>query len=153
MEVYDLDALVRDSKQDDLYNFFDKTYIDLQGVEFDEYIVQQDEEMRIDLICHRIYTSTDQIGFLLNFNGIENPLNIIQGDIIRFVAIGEIDSFKSTVANTETILEGVANADKSSRKDPSRKEFIEQGYTLPPNFNQTPQLPVQLVSNSLLIRS
>lgn len=153
MEVYDLSILARDFKQDDLYDLFNKTYIDFKGVQFDEYIVQQDEEMRMDLICYRIYSSTEYIGFLCNYNGIENPLNVMQGDIIKYVDISDIDSFKYSLVKSEQVKQEILNADKGSRKDPTRKEFVEQGYSLPPNFNDTPQAPVQLVGDTLLIRS
>jgi hypothetical protein len=87
MIAYDLDILVRDYTQDDLYNLFNKTYVEFTLPNTSEYIVQQDEEMRIDLICYRIYDSTEYVAFLLNFNGIENPLNVMPGDLIKYVDI------------------------------------------------------------------
>ena len=151
MIAYDLDILVRDYTQDDLYNLFNKTYVEFTLPNTSEYIVQQDEEMRIDLICYRIYDSTEYVAFLLNFNGIENPLNVMPGDLIKYVDIADIESYKYNKVNTEQVKQDILSIDKGSRKDPNRKEFLEQGYSLPPTFNEEPSTGLQIIGNTLFI--
>ena len=153
MEIYDLDILRRDAKQEDLYDLFNKTYVQFAGIESEDYVVQPDEEMRIDLISFRLYQTTEYAYFLLNFNHIDNPLNIMQGDIIKYVDVSDIDAFKNALVLSEQIQQEILSASKATRKDMSRKEFVEQGYSLQPNFRETPQSPVQLIGSSLVISS
>jgi len=153
MKLYDIENLSRDPNQDDLYNLFNKTYIDYPAAQSTNYVVDQDEEMRMDLISFRIYGSVDYVDFLCNFNQIDNPLNIMPGDIIKYVELTDVTSFNNKDTNVEEVRKGLLNSNKSTRKDPNRKQFVEQGYSLPPNFLETPQAPVRLDGNVLVIGS
>jgi len=151
MKLYDIENLSRDPNQDNLYDLFNKTYIDFPAAQSTEYVVEKDEEMRMDLISFRIYGSVDYVDFLCNFNQIDNPLNIMMGDVIKYVELPDIVSFNNKDVNVEEVRRGLLNANKSTRKDPNRKQFVEQGYSLPPNFLETPQAPVRLDGNILVI--
>lgn len=153
MKVNDIENLSRDPNQGDLYDLFNKTYIDYPSSSFSEYVVEQDEEMRLDLVCFRLYGTVDHVDFLCNVNQIDNPLNIMAGDIIKYVDITEIPSFTYEGVKEEEVRRGLLNANKSSRKDPNRKQFVEQGYSLPPNFLETPQAPIKFEGNVLVIGS
>jgi hypothetical protein len=153
MKLYDIEKLTRDPNQDDLYNLFNKTYIDYPVAQSTNYVVDQDEEMRMDLISFKIYGSVNYVDFLCNFNQIDNPLNIMQGDIIKYVELTEIVLFNNVDTNVEEVRKGLLNSNKSTRKDPNRKQFVEQGYSLPPNFLETPQAPVRIDGNVLVIGS
>lgn len=153
MKLNDIEILSRDPNQEDLYDLFNKTYIDYPAAQSDEYVVDQDEEMRMDLVSFRIYGSVDYVDFLCNFNQIDNPLNVMSGDVIRYIELTEIPLFKYEGAKEDEVRRGLLNANKSSRKDPNRKQFVEQGYSLPPNFLETPQAPVRFEGNVLVIGS
>ena len=153
MKLNDIENLSRDPNQGDLYDLFNKTYIDYPLASSSEYVVEQDEEMRLDLISFRLYGSVNYVGFLCNINQIDNPLNVMPGDILKYVDITEVPSFNYEGVKDEEIRKGLLNANKSSRKDPNRKQFVEQGYSLPPNFLETPQAPVRFEGNVLVIGS
>lgn len=152
MEIWDITELKRDDKQDKLYNLFDSTInkpTDLTGLE--QHLVTEDEEMRIDLVCYRIYGSTKEISLLLSINDITNPLNIKAGDMIRYLPSGSTDTYKSSPQDEGITTEVVAANDKGTRKDPNREEFEKNNYTLPPNLQETPRPPFELVGDRVII--
>lgn len=155
MLINDIEKLSRDPRQGDLYDLFNKTYIDFPGAKFSQYVVDQDEEMRLDLICFRIYGNVEHLGFLCNFNQIDNPLNIKQGDIINYIEVTEIKLFENEDVKNEDVKKRLLNSNKSSRKDPNRQTFIESESSLPPNFKQEPlaSITVDPVTNILKISS
>ncbi len=151
MLIKDLDELKVDTKQNGLYNLFALTYNEVTDVKIQTYIVQPEDEMRMDLVSFNIYESIDHVDFLCNFNSIDNPLNVKQGDIINYVSIDTIDAFIASEPNDDEIRQGLLNANKAKRKDSKRQEFVENDFTLPPTFSDIPQPGVQIVGNSLLI--
>jgi hypothetical protein len=151
MKLGDLEVLSRDANQSDLYNLFTKTYIDFPLTSAKDYIVSQDEEMRMDLISYRIYDDVKYVDFLCNFNQIDNPLNVMAGDIIRYVNAEEISFFKNEEAQNEEVKRKLLNANKATRKDPSRKTFVDEGFTLPPNFLPEPKKPINFEGNTMII--
>jgi len=164
MKLNDIEKLPRDLKQDNLYDLFTKTYIDFPSTQASEYIVDRDEEMRMDLISYRIYGNANFVDFLCNFNQIDNPLNIKQGDKIRYIDSEQIALFSYDQVAPEIQKKGLLNVNKASRKDPARQQFVEdgynlkdeltrQGYSLPPNFKDAPTQPVRIVENTLTITS
>ena len=94
MKLYDLEKLVRDDRQDNLYNFFDPTFQFAVGLSYKQFVVGPEQAMRIDLVCFEIYKTVDQVDFLLDLNNIDNPLNIMEDDIIIYAAEGAIDEFR-----------------------------------------------------------
>jgi len=151
MVLNDLDILARDPNQSDLYNLFTKTYVDFPRANAKEYVVDQDEEMRMDLISYRIYNDVKYVDFLCNFNQIDNPLNVMPGDVIRYVTPEEVTLFKNEEAQVEDVQRKLLNANKSTRKDPSRKTFVEEGFSLPPNFLPEPKKPINFEGNIMVI--
>jgi hypothetical protein len=75
------------------------------------------------------------------------------GDVIKYVELPDIVSFNNKDVIVDEIKSGLLNSNKSTIKDPNRKQFVEQGYSLPPNFLETPQAPVRLDGNVLVIGS
>jgi hypothetical protein len=151
MELYDITSLSKDIGQDDLYNLFALTYQQPANIPTEDYTVTPEEEMRIDLISQNIYSSVDYADFLLDLNSIDNPLNIKSGDIIKYTSVDRIGDSRSSSAIDASTREIILNNNKSTRKDPNRKNYIDQGYSLPPNFLQNPTPPIQIVGSSLVI--
>jgi hypothetical protein len=151
MEIFGISSLTRDVKQNNLYDLFIKTYEDNTDVPFGQYTVKVEDTMRIDLVCQKIYNTTEHIDFLLSYNSIDNPLNIKEGDILYYVSPELIDEFTSEEPAQEEAKKLLTNPAKATRKDPTRQSFIEQGYTLPPNFLDVPQAPVRVEGDSLVI--
>jgi len=152
MEIWDLTELKRDDKQNKLYDLFAETQRRPGNLDqYDQYIVQEDEEMRIDLVCNRIYGNVDKVGFLLFLNEISNPLNIRKGDVIRYANQSGLDNFKVSPQDENVVPEILAKVDKSTRKDPNREEFEKNNYTIPPNLQETPTPPFQIRGDTVII--
>ena len=124
------------------------------------YTVQKYEEMRIDSVMLSIYpdyyavlSDTDVI---LYINGIDNPLNIVEGMTIKYPAYESLDSFRVFLVdskagkNIRNIL-AVANPNKSTRKDSARQKFVENDYLLPPVVLGAPKDPVRTGDGTILI--
>ena len=61
----------------------------------DKYVVQQGEEMRIDLVMMSIYDDVSilkSMDVLLFINNIDNPLNVMVGDVIYYPPLSVLDS-------------------------------------------------------------
>jgi hypothetical protein len=152
VEFWDLDKLVRDENQDNLYDMFAPTFMDKGNYQFEEHIVTRDEEMRIDLVCFNIYGDVDQVPFLMNFNKITNPLNIKENDIIRWCNKDVLQEFRQS-PEAEAVIQKISGVNKSTRKDPNRQKFVENDFALPPNLLETPQSSINVVGDRLIIGS
>ena len=104
-----------------------------------EYEVQKGEEMRLDLVMQSIYNDAytyKDVDIILYLNGIDNPLNIREGQKIRYININEFDSFRYVELGGEksgsTIRSILGAPNKTTRVDSNRTKFLESGYTLPP---------------------
>jgi hypothetical protein len=151
MKLYDLYKLIRDTKQNNLYNFFDPTFKMNIGINLREHIVAPEEEMRIDLVCNNIYNSIEQVDFLLDLNDIDNPLNIMEGDQILYASVTAIPEYRVKTIDNNNARAKLLNANKSSRKDDNRKKYLDESYVLPPTFVETPEAPVKISNNQIVI--
>ena len=151
MKLYDLDKLIRDTKQDNLYNFFDPTFKMNIGINLQQHVVAPEEEMRIDLVCNNIYNSIEQVDFLLDLNDIDNPLNIMEGDQILYASVTAIPEYRVKTIDNNNARAQLLNANKSSRKDDNRKKYLDESYVLPPTFVETPEAPVKILNNQIVI--
>jgi hypothetical protein len=138
MKIYDIDTLVKDSAGN--YDLTQLTFqTDFNSLRYQQYEVQQGEEMRIDLVCQSIYGNTDYVDILLNVNSIDNPLNIQRGTILVYPT-GNIDSLRYSDPKKNTNVEILGNSNKQQRKDVNRKKYVENKLTLPPTIlNQSTQ--------------
>jgi len=138
MKIYDIDTLVKDSSGN--YDLTQLTFqTDFNSLRYQQYEVQQGEEMRIDLVCQSIYGNTDYVDILLNVNSIDNPLNIQRGTILVYPT-GNIDSLRYSDPKKNTDVEILGNSNKQQRKDVNRKKYVENRLTLPPTIlNQSTQ--------------
>jgi hypothetical protein len=142
--------------QDGFSDLFPSTFVFNTNIGLSEYTTTRDDVMRIDLILQRIYeiepneTSIylDQIDVLLYINNIENPLNIVEGMVIRYPSdIGQLDQFRVADINNDLneqskVKDQLVFPRKTTRKDNNRQKFIDDGYALPPVVLDTPRNPV-----------
>jgi hypothetical protein len=131
MEIFDIDTLTKDSSGN--YNLNQTTFeLILTGaVRFGSYEVQKGEEMRIDLVCNSIYQNIEYCDILLNVNNIDNPLNIKEGSVILY-PINDIDILRYSAPDNVDINKVLANSNKATRKDQSRKQYAENNLNQPP---------------------
>lgn len=156
MNLYDLLILKLDTNQTDpnistgLYDLIEPTFI-LKDFPRFEMTVTSEQEMRIDLISDAIYKSVDYADLILNINSIDNPLNIKAGDIIQYIPIEQLDSYRiapNTTANNRRIL---LSPNKSSKKDINRQQYVEDNYQLPPTFLENTGSPVSTSGTRIVI--
>ena len=151
MKIYDIDNLFTSNQQlatsvasgveinDSLYDLFQPTFQMMPNYNIIESTVLPENEMRIDLVTNNIYNTTEYLDFLLSFNDIDNPLNIMEGDIIFHTDFQNIENFRVKTSQSTNARNTLLNANKVTKIDPNRQSFVEQGYSLPPTFNETPQ--------------
>jgi hypothetical protein len=105
------------------------------NVELYTYIVQTGEEMRLDLIMSSIYGDDESIlkdmDIILYINNIDNPLNISAGDIIYYPLVEKLSIYRyiyELPSNSDgSIKEILSTPNKTTKKDNSRKSFVENG--------------------------
>jgi len=151
MKIHDLEALKRDTGQQELYNLFDKTYASA-GLGTDLHVVMPDEEMRIDLICYRIYSSTDHVDLILNMNNILNPLSIMAGDVLTYPTETNLQQYKVTPPVAPEARGSLLTPQRANIKDPRRQDFIENNYQLAPTMLPSPVSPVVVGRNEVFIK-
>lgn len=151
MKFYNLDRLIRDSKQDNLYNLYDPTFKLVFGINLRQFVVGPEQVMRMDLVCNEIYKSVNQLDFLCDLNNIDNPLNIMEGDIILYPTIEAINEYRITIVDNNDARAKLLNANKSSKKDNNRQKYVEQNFALPPTVKQIPEAPVKIENGQIVI--
>ena len=115
------------------------------------YRVQKGEEMRIDLISETLYRDIDDIDILCYINNIDNPLNFKEGEVILYPSKDSLDDMRltdSTLTDEEDITQVPS---KQTRKDPKRKQYIDNNRKLPPNQLPEKLDPINLDSNEIII--
>lgn len=125
----------------------------------EEYIVQDIEEMRFDLIIKSIYEDKMYYEFLdviLYINNIDNPLNVISGQKILYPPKESLDLFRINIDSTELLGDDKnskisGNHSKVNRVDKNRADFINNNYTLNPVQSWDNQSSVTLDGNDLVI--
>jgi hypothetical protein len=125
------------------------------------YVVQEWEEGRIDLVMDSIYGSDinkhSDADVILYINGIDNPLSIRRDMQISYPADPNmIYMFRTgqeinTLDGPDDITKQLGVPNKTTRTDPNRKNFVDNGYSLPPTVNPTPSAPVKLNDTSIVV--
>lgn len=134
-------------------SFFYNTKIQLLS-----YVVQRTEEMRIDLVMQSMYGdgyNFEDLDVILYINGIDNPLNIREGATLLYPGISDIDYFryyeKGNYTENKKITEKLSVPNKTTRKDSSRENFVNSGYSLPPVVLQETKPPVRVSADKIII--
>lgn len=148
---------IRREKNTKLYNLLDPNLI-WSSQEFGIYEVKEEEFMRPDLLMKSLYdtTSTEDLDIILYINDIDNPLCIRVGMPIYFpVNSKDLEFFrydlKSGDLSENNIKKQLIVPNKSTRKDSARKDYLENGYSLPPTVLDKPKEPVRIEGNNILI--
>jgi len=122
-----------------------------------EYTVQKDEDMRIDLVMESIYGDISyykDVDIILYINGIDNPLNIMEGQIIKYPNVGDLPYFRYTENGEtpdDTIKNALAVVNKSTRVDKNRSKFVENDYSLPPILLTKADPPVTINVDKIIV--
>jgi hypothetical protein len=151
MFLYDINRLVRDIRQDNLYDLFEPTFKSRNGFQMQTYLVTKSDEMRIDVISNEIYGTPNESDVLLSINGIDNPLNIKEGDSIMYVDYETLQEYRVETIDNKEASNRLLNANKSTRKDTNRKNYVESGLVLTPTVQEVPQPPVRIENTQIVI--
>jgi len=118
MKYYTLENVKRNKNNNNLYDIFNPMLKITDDSNIKSYIVDNQREMRIDLICIDIYGNNDYIDELLYFNGIIDPYSIKSGDIIYYIdnikIIRDNYNYDNDINKTEINLPTYAKGDYKS---------------------------------------
>jgi hypothetical protein len=158
MDIKSLHQGIKLNPNTGLYNLFTPTFVFNTSVKLNEYTVNESEEMRIDLVFSNMYSIEmsmmsnyyQDIDVILYINNIDNPVNIKEGMILNYPEVDSIYKFRyiaPTTINDVSIIKqlGTPNLpNKTTRKDTSRQNYIENDYSLSPVVLDTPREPVRI---------
>jgi hypothetical protein len=156
MKLHSISNLVVDDNQQSidksgpLYDLTTQTFRWVTGLNISSHTITRDEEMRMDLVSYNLFSTTDYLDILMDFNDIDNPLNIMQDDVIFYVSPETFDMYKvypQTMATNKILL----NQNKANIKDNARVNYIENNYQLAPTFLDTPKSPISYSNGKITI--
>jgi hypothetical protein len=154
MKFYDIDKLIRDTKQDNLYNLFVPTHKQLQiSQDFPRIRVSEEQTMRLDTFCKINLQTDDYVDSICNINDIDNPLNLMAGDSLVVPTVDQMMRFKVDVVTVENARDTLQDAEKTTKVDPNRVNYVQQKYSLTPTMIDVPSDPVQVNGNQIRIGS
>lgn len=147
MELTNLNKLKRDNSG--LYDLFVATYKHVVDVPFFEYVVNSDEEMRVDLVSKSIYDSVNYTEFILDYNNIDNPLNIKAGDTIVYISLDYIESTIVAIHEADYVPKRAAVI--LNNIDSSREEYNNNNGVLTPTTKRTPNRSVTINGDTIKV--
>ena len=123
--------ILRDPKQDNLYNLFQKNIMITKNLVVYPYLVPREFEMRFDRISNDIYGSPNFVEELMILNDIISPYSIKEGQIIYFCDSDNLSSLYTTDITVENKEVNRQNLIKSSQTNRDRQN-LSNDSNLPP---------------------
>jgi len=166
MDIYSLQNQVKFDSNQNLYNLFEPSFVFRNDINMQEYIVSEDDEMRIDIIFKNMYNIDitilsnylKNIDIILFINNIDNPLNIKKGMILNYpISSDDFDSFRYSVSETSSSnditfqLATLNIIDKTTKLDKTRKDYIDNNYSLSPVILSSPRESVRIENGNFII--
>lgn len=151
MEIKDLELLKRDPNQGNLYDLTQDNLKFVPNLPSTYFVISDEEEMRIDLVSYAIYDNVDSVDYLLNLNDIDNPLNIMSGDYIKWISPTQLNSIEINISKVDNVSLGLINTNKKTQVDPSRQTYVSNGYSFPPTFNESGTPPASVSGNTIIL--
>ena len=150
---------VKYSKNLKRYTIEAPAFIYDKNVTLNQYTVQKGEEMRLDLVIKSIYDDDYYYmaaDVLLYINGIDNPLNIKEGQVILYPSFDDSDAFRysNLAAKSDTgrgVQQTMAVPNKTTRVDSNRSKFLSENYSLPPVLLKKSDPPVKLSDTKFIV--
>lgn len=106
-----------------LYDFFEKTMVNDTEIIYSTYVIPEEYNCRLDLVCRHIYGGMEFMEELMTQNGIINPFSIKTGDVLYYsFSVNDLNALyqRDEDINEETkqkILN--INKSKSTTRDPN----------------------------------
>jgi hypothetical protein len=154
MKIVSIDNLKRNI-DNNLVDLVSPSFQYRLGVDLYEYLVQDGEEMRIDLIMQSLNISLEHMDIIMYINNIDNPLNIRKDMIILYPRENDINLFRYIPSKSSGDIEVkdkiTPRPNKTTRKDPNRKKYIDEEYSLPPVVLENPVNHVRIENGNIMI--
>lgn len=151
MTLHNISALVRDDNQGGLFDLTQLTFKipNLPNL-LRPYTVTKEREMKIDLISNDIYNTTVYSDLLLDINDIDNPLNIMSGDVIYYLPSDIFDDNKVSPQNI-VASKILLNQNKVNIKDPNRVSYVENNFQSTPTHLDSSKTPISYKDGKITI--
>lgn len=158
MDIYSLSQLPYNSITN-TFNIYNPQFVSTSNNSLLLYVVQFGEDMRIDLVMLSMYDNDksvlESIDVILFINGIDNPLNIMEGDTLYYPPQEALDSYRyytnENIGNAKNVRNTLAVPNKTTKVDSSRKKFVDNGYSLPPVVLDEAKQPVRIEGDKIVI--
>ncbi len=133
-----------------LYDFNTITWADFQTTRY-TYEATSFDEMRIDLVCREVFGNDENVDFLLNYNNIDNPLNIMENDVIYYTSVQ--DAYKGAYSDIQdsAIANSIILSRRSTKVDPNRTSYVNNNNSLTPTLKSSPGSSVNVVGDKIII--
>jgi hypothetical protein len=115
------------------------------------YTTTNDDNMRLDNISNNLLGDSDLLDLLMFINDYDNPLNVMQGDIIYYCNSESINLFQNNTDTENKLQISLIQNDKSTIVDSNRSKYKNSNYSLPPTINSTPNPGVNISGNNIII--
>jgi hypothetical protein len=158
MDIYSLSQL-NYNQTTRLFNIYYPQFFYTKKESLNTYIVQKGEEMRIDLVMMSMYNDDTlvlpNIDVILFINGIDNPLNIFEGDILYYPQQSALENYRYVFSQGtqpgRNIRKALSVPNKTTKVDSNRKKFIDNGFVLPPVVLDETKSPVRVEGGKIVI--
>jgi hypothetical protein len=158
MDIYSLSQL-NYNETTRLFNIYYPQFFYTKKESLNTYIVQKGEEMRIDLVMMSMYNDDTlvlpNIDVILFINGIDNPLNIFEGDILYYPKQSALENYRYVFSQGtqpgRNIRKALSVPNKTTKVDSNRKKFIDNGFVLPPVVLDETKSPVRVEGGKIVI--
>jgi hypothetical protein len=151
MKLFDLDSLRKDPEQNNLYNLFEPTFRVLQNYQQNIFVADRDCEMRMDIVCDKIFNRVNSLDGILHLNDIDNPLNIMENDTIYFTSEEALNDFKLNEVDKKEIRNQLTNQNKTTKKDKNREKYVEDNFSLPPTVLPQPKSSISFEGDKIVL--
>ena len=130
--------ILRDPKQDYLFDLFQKNIVKTRNIVLIPYVVPREFEMRLDRISNYIFSSPDYVEELMVINDIINPYSVKEGQVLYNCTIDSaayLYTKDELLNNTEDQRQSLINSSQPNRQKQ--------------NLNSNQNLPVTVKSSNL----
>ena len=120
-------------------------------IRYNEYVIQQHEEMRMDNISNMLYSTPDYMDLLLFINDIINPFSLREGQVIYYPIKDDLVKFEYVSEDPTEIQKTFINKSKTKRNDKNRENSNDKEKSLPPTVNERKIEQVKVIGKNIVI--
>ena len=122
--------ILRDPKQDYLFDLFQKNIVFTRNIVLIPYIVPREFEMRLDRISNYIFSSPDYVEELMVINDIINPYSVKEGQVLYYCTVDStpyLYTKDELLNNNEEQRQSLINSSQPNRQ----KQKLNSNQNLP----------------------